>query len=142
MFCESSKDFPIFLNKLIPEMKRLLAGSSQGIDVEIKEHKNRRTSVQNSFYWVFNTSVAAFLNESGLTYGEDELPYNKDIIHLINKKVFGHDTTTKMSVGEFCDYITQLIMFWQERTNYMYEVPELPEKYMSDRGYTREYVGL
>lgn len=140
MFCRSVEDFPLFLNNLIIDMRNLLIASNTGIDVEVKKHKHNRTSAQNSYYWIVNTSISDFLNDSGLTYGEYNIPYTKDIIHLINKKIFGQDTTTKMSIGEFWEYMTKVILFWKDRTNGMYEVPMTPASYFISRGYDKEYL--
>lgn len=107
--------------------------------LDVRKFIKPRSNEQNSYYFLFNKWVADCLNKAGCTYGEYELPYTVDLVHDINKKVFGYSTTTKMSVGEFCDYITQVSAFWIEKTKGELEIPELPDAYLERKGYTREY---
>lgn len=127
---------PIFRN--LYHTAELLLDAGKEVSAEVSEFKYKRTNEQNAYYFLMNTEVAQFLNESGLTYGEFNLPYTKDIIHAIQKKVFGVETTTKMSIHEFCDYETQVIQFWQERTNGQWQPTELPESYLTKKGYDLE----
>jgi hypothetical protein len=106
------------------------------IEVEVKEYKRKRSNQQNAYYWLCNGWVRDCLNGAGLTYGEFKLPYTADLIHEINKKIFGKETTTKMNIGEFCDYMTQVIAFWIEKTCGALEIPELPDSYLERYGYT------
>lgn len=122
--------------------KSLLSSCSSGIDVEVKEHKHKRTNAQNDYYWVFNTELADFLKKAGVRYGKHNLPYNKNLVHDINKAVFGIETTTKMSTKEFCEYMMELFVFWNDETNGMFEMSELPDTYLERRGYTKEYMRL
>lgn len=113
----------------------LLLNSGKKIVVEVVEKKNRRSNEQNAYYWLFNGQLAEFLNDSGLSYGEYQIPYTQDIIHDINKKLFGVKTTTKMNVGEFCDYMNKLLFFWQDKTNGEFMMSELPANYLERKGY-------
>ena len=113
----------------------LLLSAGKKITVEISEKKQKRSNEQNSYYWLFNGQLADFFNNSGLSYGEHQIPYNGELIHEINKKLFGIKTTTKMSVGEFCQYMNKLILFWQERTCGEFTISELPANYLERKGY-------
>lgn len=127
---------PVFTN-LYNVAKHLLECGKEVL-VEVSEFKPKRTNAQNNYYWEINTQVANFLNEKDLTYGEFEIPYNKNIIHDIQLKLFGIDTTTKMTIKEFCDYETKVILFWQERTGWNWQPDELPESYLIRKGYDLE----
>lgn len=116
----------------------LLIDNGLEVSAEVCEFKPKRTNAQNAYYFLINNEVAKFLNDSGLTYGEFNLPYNKDIIHEIQKKLYGVATTTKMTIKEFCDYETQVINFWQERTRGQWQPSELPESYLIKKGYDLE----
>lgn len=116
----------------------LLIDNGLEVSAEVCEFKPKRTNAQNAYYFLINNEVAKFLNDSGLTYGEFNLPYNKDIIHEIQKKLYGVATTTKMTIKEFCDYETQVINFWQERTRGQWRPSELPESYLIKKGYDLE----
>ena len=113
----------------------LLLNSGKKIVVEVVEKKNRRSNEQNAYYWLFNGQLADFLNDSGLSYGEYQIPYTQDIIHDINKKLFGVKTTTKMNVSDFCDYMNKLLFFWQDKTNGEFMMSELPANYLERKGY-------
>ena len=89
----------------------LMLNAGKRITVEISEKKQKRSNEQNSYYWLFNGQLADFLNQSGLCYGEHQIPYTGQLIHEINKKLFGVKTTTKMSTGEFCQYMNKLLLF-------------------------------
>lgn len=113
--------------------------NAKEISLEVTKAIETRSIAQNKYYFEFNSWVRDTLNKAGCTYGEYELPYTTDLVHEINKKIFGHETTRKMSVEEFCDYITQVSAFWIERTNGALEIPELPREYLVKRGFA-EYL--
>lgn len=110
------------------------------IDVEVKKHEPNRSTAQNSYYHLICSEVAKFLDEAGLTYGEYKTKYTSALIHEINKSNFDIKTTTKLNMREFCDYMTQVIQYWQEKTNYFWMPSELPAIYLQLKGYTEEYT--
>lgn len=113
----------------------LLLANGKKITVEIAEKKQKRSNEQNAYYWLFNGQLADFLNNAGCSYGEWAIPYTGELIHEINKKLFGVKTTTKMKVGEFCEYMNKLMLFWQEKTNGEFIMSELPANYLERKGY-------
>lgn len=127
---------PVFRN--LYDTAKIMLENGKEVVVEVQEFKKKRTNEQNAYYFLLNNEVAKFLNDCGLTYGEFNLPYNKDIIHEIQKKVFGVETTTKLNIQEFCDFETQVIHFWQERTHGEWRPTELPESYLIKKGYDLE----
>ena len=135
MFIASTSQLKPSFRALFNQAEIMLANGKQ-LDVEVKEHKHKRTNEQNAYYFLFNGQLADFLNDSGLTYGEFKLPYTSEIIHEINKKLFGVKTTTKLSIGEFCEYMNKLLLFWSERTKGEFQMSELPANYLERKGYT------
>lgn len=113
----------------------LMLNAGKKITVEVLEKKNKRTNEQNAYYWLFNGELSSFLNDSGLSYGEHQIPYTGELIHEINKKLFGVKTTTKMSIGEFCEYMNKLLLFWQQKTQGEFQMSELPANYLERKGY-------
>ena len=113
----------------------LMLNNGKKIIVEVSEKKQKRSNEQNNYYWLFNGQLADFLNDSGLSYGEYKIPYTADIIHDIDKTIFGVKTTTKMDVGEFCEYMNKLLIFWQEKTKGEFQMSELPANYLERKGY-------
>lgn len=126
----------------ITNQATLLLKNGKKVMVEVKEHKQRRTTEQNNYYWLICGEVADFLNEAGLSYGEHQIPYKGELIHEINKTIFGVKTTTKLNVSEFCNYMTKVIFFWQDKTNGEFAPSELPASYLERKGYTAEYMRL
>lgn len=127
---------PVFRN--LYDTAKIMLENGKEVVAEVQEFKKKRTNEQNAYYFLLNNEVAKFLNDCGLTYGEFNLPYNKDIIHEIQKKVFGVETTRKLNIQEFCDFETQVIHFWQERTHGEWRPSELPESYLIKKGYDLE----
>jgi len=105
------------------------------VDVEVKEFKSKRSNEANNYYWLFCSELNKFFYDIGLSYGDLNLPYTPDIIHEINKTIFGVKTTTKMKTGEFCDYMMKVLIFWTERTHGEFQMTELPESYLERKGY-------
>lgn len=129
-----SAQTPIKFILSMVESTVLALNAKDGVDIEIKEHKTKRTIQQNSFYWVNCTDIAKFLTEAGLTYGEYELDYTSEIIHEINKKKLGVSTTTKLSKQDFCEYMTKMFAFWIEKTNGFWQPKESPYSYLERTG--------
>lgn len=127
---EAQRVFKAVFNQAV-----LLVNNGKKLTLELAEFKQQRTNEQNAYYWLFNGELADFLNNAGLAYGEFKIPYTKDIIHDINKKLFGVDSTRKMKVGEFCEYMNKLLLFWQEKTAGEFMMSELPANYLERKGY-------
>lgn len=120
----------------------LLLNSGKKIVVEVVEKKNRRSNEQNAYYWLFCEQLAEFFQEKEIMDVHEacgvkvEVPYTKDSIHKnLNKPLFGVETTTKMTVGEFCNYMNKLIIFWQDKTKGEFMMSELPANYLERKGY-------
>lgn len=135
MYIASSQQLKPSFRALFNQAEIMLE-NGKTLDVVVQEHKHRRSSEQNNYYWLFNGQLSDFLNDAGLSYGEFKLPYTSDIIHEINKKLFGVKTTTKLSISEFCQYMNKLLLFWNERTKGEFQMSELPANYLERKGYT------
>lgn len=128
------------LKRELPNITRscqgLLDNSKNGIDINYKKHTTKRSDPQNDFYWLNVSDIARFLDEAGCSYtvNDVKLDYDKDIIHAINKKKFGIDSTKKLSVGEFCEYMEKMFAFWQEKTRYEWIPLESTMSYIERTG--------
>ena len=120
--------------KMLWDNATVLLDAGKAVDVTVSEHKIKRTNAQNNYYFLFNGELAKFLNESGLSYGEYKLPYTTELIHDINKRLFGVSTTTKMKKDEFCEYMTKLMSFWTEKTSGQFIMSESPYGYLEKTG--------
>lgn len=126
----------------IQNQASLLLKNGKKVMIDVKEHKHRRSTEQNNYYWLICGEIADFLNEAGLSYGEHQIPYRGELIHEINKTIFGIKTTTKLTISEFCQFMTKVIFFWQDKTNGEFAPSELPAHYLERKGYTAEYMRL
>ena len=111
-----------------------LLDAGKGVDVTVSEHKEKRSNQANAYYWLFNGELAKFLNEAGLSYGEYKLPYTGELVHEINKSLFGVPTTTKMKKDEFCEYMFKLMSFWTDKTSGQFIMSESPYGYLEKTG--------
>lgn len=134
MYFSKTTSIDFILGAVKPQIKALLNVCLSGIDIEVKEHRNKRTSAQNNFYWLNVSDIADVLNESGCAYGEFNLPYTAELVHDINKIVFGVKTTVKMTVKEFCYYMNKMTAFWVEKTHGEYHPKEAPYSYLERTG--------
>lgn len=137
MYIKDNTELKAKFTMLYEQAKHLLEVGA--VDVEIKKHKQIRSREQNNYYHLICGEVAKFLDSAGLSYGEFNIPYTGELLHELNKKLFGVKTTTKLSKEEFCEYMTRVIQFWQERTNWEWMPSELPETYLLKRGFTSDY---
>lgn len=140
MFCRSLDNLKNVMDFALKQATEILSTSKDGVDITVKKHVHERSQAQNSYYWVINGEVAKFLDDAGIRYGADNIHFNKDIVHDINKEVFGVETTRKMVREEFCEYMTKVILEWQERTNFEWAPSELPDSYLAKKGYTDNYT--
>jgi len=137
MYIRNKDIFEKELPNFIKTCQGLLDNSKNGIDIDFKKHSTKRSNEQNSFYWLNCNDIAKFLNDAGLTYEpvkRVKLPYNKDIIHEINVKVFGIKTTTKMTTSEFYEYMENVFNFWKEKTEFQWQEMESTYSYFERTG--------
>lgn len=127
---------PVF--RALYNQASVMLSAGKEVNVEVTEFKNKRSSDANAYYWLLNGWIAECLNNAGCTYGEFNIPYNAELIHEVNKTIWGLKTTTKMDIHEFCDYTTKVTQFWQERTQGEFIPKELPESYLVRKGYDLE----
>lgn len=138
---------PVF--RALYDTASMMLGAGKEVNVEVTEFKNKRSTDQNAYYWNLNTWIAECLNDAGCIFCEYEtvingeevilpLPYTAEIVHDLNKRIFGLKTTTKMDIHEFCDYTTKVTQFWQERTHGEFLPKELPVQYLIRKGYDLE----
>lgn len=120
--------------RLIRPLKALLASSKNGVDVEMKEHTTRRSATQNAFYWANLTDIAKVLSDAGMEYGDFNIAFTPEVLHEINKTVFGVKTTAKMDVKAFTDYMDKVLAFWIEKTHGFFVPKETTKSYLEKTG--------
>lgn len=134
MYFSKNMSIDFILGAIKPQLKALLNACLTGIDIEVKEHRTKRTSAQNNFYWLNVSDISDVLNDGGCAYGEFNLPYTAELVHDINKIVFGVKTTTRMTVHDFCTYMDKMTSFWIEKTNGAFQPKEVACSYLERTG--------
>lgn len=134
MFCKDLNQIKQVFRLAYIQAELMLKNGKQ-VDIEVTEHKNKRSIEQNNYYFLFCSELAKFFNDAGLSYGEFQIPYTTDLIHDINKKIFGVKTTTRLSIKDFCEYMTKVLIFWTEKTHGEFQMKELAESYLQRKGY-------
>ena len=128
-------------NRIIEQVAQVIKAMSpvHGYDVEVSEHKPKRTNAQNDFYWLNNDDIARFLNDSGvkMAFG---LPFKSETIHEINKKYLGVPSTRKQDIHAFSEYMTKVFAFWIEKTGGMWQPKESPYGYLEKVGYVEKKI--
>jgi hypothetical protein len=142
MFCKDLNQIKQVF-RLAYTQAELMLKSGKQIDVEVTEHKNKRSIEQNNYYWFINGLIEKCLYDAGIEIEYEikilkivwKRPVNQKDIHEINKDTFGIETTTKLSVKEFCEYMNKVFILWIENTQGALEIPELPDSYLQRKGY-------
>lgn len=124
--------------ELVRNKASLMLDASKEVLLEVDEFKRKRSNEANAYYWLFNSWVAEFLNDAGCSYGEYQIPYTAELIHDIQKRLFGINTTTKMNKSEFFEYINRITIFWQDKTQGEFMPKELPVGFLERKGYDFE----
>lgn len=104
----------------------MLEASKDGVEVTIKENKETRGTRQNAFYWVIVRDISKFMIGAGAYYELHgvRLEYHKYMVHDINKAMYSIDSTTKLTVKEFIEYMDSMTSFWSSRTNDLWKPKE------------------
>lgn len=142
MFIASTSQLKPSFRALFNQAEIMLANGKQ-LDVEVKEHKHRRTLEQNNYYWEFCEQFAKFLQEKEIMKKYEVLGvqverfFTKEDVHKdLNKPLLDVKSTKNMSIGEFCEYMNKLLLYWNERTKGEFQMSELPANYLERKGYT------
>lgn len=96
---------------------------------EVRPFIDNRSKEQNDYYYRLCAEIAKCCRQAGV----DDC--NKYTIHNLNKEAFGIDSTKDMSKEDFCDYITEVTYYWQNKTNNCWVPSENPRKFLRERGY-------
>lgn len=127
MIINSKNNLSEGFNTLYDKAKELIEYGP--IIVEIKPYVPNRGKTQNDYYFRMCKEIADFLRVSGLK------GYTKSKVHNINKFIFNVETTTDLSKDEFCDYITEVIEYWQDKTNNYWVPSDNPRSYLKKMGF-------
>lgn len=127
MYIPVSANIKGILAYIRPTIEAVLSSAKYGIDIDIKEHKKKRTNDQNSYLWGIYQHIVEFYNETGFTPDNIKVRFlNSDLLHEYFKARFDVKTTTKMTTTDFSAYTDkiQLLMTEQSKGEYQPIYPE------------------
>jgi len=88
------------------------AAAGEPLEVIVCKHREKRRDVQNRLYWAVLREIANQAMIGGKRYGDDvwHEQFKRSLIGIIdlpNGDTMG-ESTTKLSVSEFADYVTKV----------------------------------
>jgi hypothetical protein len=127
MIVRSLKELSESIDKLYNRARELLQYGAIIIDVDT--YKPNRSKDQNDYYYRICKEISEFLTSSGIE------GFTKKRVHEINKLYFNVESTQELNKEDFCNYITQVMAFWQDKTNNFWQPSENPRVFLKRRGY-------
>lgn len=113
------------------QLAGVLPIAKNGVDVDIKPHKNPRSNAQNRFLMAILVALVRFYHETGfMPQGLSAWAMRTDILKEYYKARFGVISTAKLSAkafGEFVDSVQQSLV---EETGGEWEVLEPDSAYL------------
>lgn len=105
--------------------------TKNGIDIEIKPHKTKRTIEQNKFLMVVLSAIVKFYHETGfMPQGCQPWMIRTDILKEYYKARFGIETTHKLDTAEFTKFIDFIQQTMVEETGGEYEILTTDSQYL------------
>ena len=105
--------------------------AKNGIDIEIKPHKTKRSIEQNKFLMVVLSAIVKFYHETGfMPQGCQPWMIRTDILKEYYKARFGIETTHKLDTAEFTKFIDFIQQTMVEETSGEYEILTTDSQYL------------
>jgi hypothetical protein len=137
MLIKSTHELMTCFHLLEKEAQAFFDAGIERVIIKVKEHKDKRTTLQNSFYWLNVASIAKFMADAGATFEFDGMmfPYDEDYVHGINKRMFGVKTTTGIPKKEYVTFMDSVFYLWNSKTLGEWQPKESTRSYFEKNGY-------
>lgn len=113
------------------QLSGVYSASKNGIDIEIKPHKNQRSNEQNKFLMVICTHIVKFYHETGYVLpGLKAWAMQPDIVKAYWKDRFGIEHSSKRDTAEFTKFIDFIQATMVEETGGEYEILTTDSQYL------------
>lgn len=113
------------------QLSGVYSASKNGIDIEIKPHKTKRSIEQNKFLMVVLSAIVKFYHETGfMPQGCQPWMIRTDILKEYYKARFGIETTHKLDTAEFTKFIDFIQQTMVEETGGEYEILTTDSQYL------------
>ena len=131
MFFKSDTPLPQINNWVATQLGAVLPVAKNGVDIEIKPHKQMRSNEQNRFLMVLMQHIVKFYHETGfMPEGCKKWMMRTDIQKEYWKDRFGIDHTAKLSTKEFSEFIDGIQRELIEETSGEWEIIETDSAYL------------
>lgn len=105
--------------------------TKNGIDIEIKPHKTKRSIEQNKFLFAILAEIVKFYNETGfMPQGCQSWMMRTDIQQFYWKSRFGIEHSSKLDTAEFTKFIDFIQQTMVEETGGEYEILTTDSQYL------------
>jgi len=139
MFFQNFIETDKILELVRQKIEAMRPTAKYGFDIEVKEHIRRRTDRQNAFYFEVLAHICDFSRKTGYMPDKIKLPYvDNSMLHAFFKCRFNIRTTTKLTTGEFTEYIDQIQNLVCEQSNGDYDPLIIENNYLEKTGLTNK----
>ncbi len=105
--------------------------SKNGLDIEIKPHKQKRSNEQNRFLMAIMVALVRFYHETGFVpSGCERWMMRTDILKEYWKARYGVEFTHKLDTGEFTKFIDYIQLTLVEETHGEWEILQTDSAYL------------
>lgn len=131
MFFNKDTSLPAIYKWFDTQLRAIQPVAKNGIDIEVKPHKQMRSNEQNRFLMVIMQYVVKFYHETGfMPAGCKKWMMRTDIQKEYWKDRFGIEHTSKLSTKEFTDFIDGIQRELIEETCGEWEIIETDSAYL------------
>lgn len=105
--------------------------SKNGLDIEIKPHKQKRSNEQNRFLMAIMVALVRFYHGTGFVpSGCERWMMRTDILKEYWKARYGVESTHKLDTGEFTKFIDYIQLTLVEETHGEWEILQTDSAYL------------
>lgn len=131
MFFKQNTPLSQINNWVATQLGAIFLVAKNGIDIEIKPHKQPRSNEQNRFLMVIMQHIVKFYQETGfMPEGCERWMMRTDIQKEYWKNRFGIEHTSKLSAKEFGEFIDNIQRELIEETCGEWEIIETDSAYL------------
>ena len=123
MFFKSGTPYREIQNWITVQLPAVYQASKNGIDVEIKPHKNQRSNQQNRFLMAILVALVRFHQETGfIPAGLSAWAMRTDVLKVYYKHRFGVGASSKLDTQAFGRFIDSIQQSLVEESNGQWEI--------------------
>lgn len=131
MFFGKNKSYKEIQDWIAVQLPAVYQASKNGIDVEIRPHKQQRTNEQNRFLMAILVALVKFYDETGfMPNGVDAWAMRTDVLKTYYKHRFGVVNTHKLDTKSFGEFIDKIQLSLVEESGGNWEILQPDSAYI------------